>query len=128
MNFIKRFTDRFTARGRVLALVEQGMALAKKNESGKAVTLYSKVIDSSETPRDVVAMAMFNRALAFTAIDKPKEAEQDLKAIIAMPESMTQIKKSASDKLVRMKRKIVRESQPSREGAAAPSTDSGGGR
>lgn len=57
MNFIKRFADRFTARGRVLALVEQGMTLAKKNESGKAVKLYSKVIDSSETLRDVVAMA-----------------------------------------------------------------------
>lgn len=128
MNFFKRFTDRFTARGRVLALVEQGMKLAKKNESGKAIELYSKVINSLEAPRDVIAMAMFNRALAHSASDNEKEAEQDLKAIMAMPESLTQIKKSANDKLVRMKRKIVREESPTRNGAVAQSADSVGDR
>lgn len=128
MKFLKRFTDRFTARGRVLALVDQGMKLAKKNESGKAIELYSTVINSSEAPRDVIAMAMFNRALALTAIDNLEEAKQDLTAIIAMPESLTQIKRSASDKLVRMKRKIERDKSPSRDGTNAHSADSGGDR
>ncbi|QEG21076.1 tetratricopeptide repeat protein [Mariniblastus fucicola] len=123
MNFIKRFTSSFTTRGRTLAQVEKGMALANKNQSDKAIDIYSAVIASSETPRDVLAMAMFNRALAYTATNKPEEATLDLKAILAMPESFPKIKRSASDKLVRMQRKIKRESRAS-SSESLPSHDS----
>ncbi len=108
-------------------MVEQAMALAKENNSDQAIELYTKVVGAAETPRDVMAMAKFNRALAYTAIDKQREAKQDLDEILAMPEPLTKIKKSASDKLARMKRKVVREKQVTRGGDAAQSTDSGGG-
>lgn len=99
-----------TARGRALAKVNEGMVCAKKGETDEAIKYYTDVVDSPESPRDVIAMAMFNRALVYTAIDKLREATDDLRAILGMPEAITKIKKSARDKLVRMQRKLDRES------------------
>lgn len=109
MNFFKRIVARFTARGRALARVDQGMASANNGEPEFAIKQYTDVINASQSPRDVIAMALFNRALVYTTIDKELQATVDLKAVIKMPETMTRIKKSASDKLVRMQRKMKRE-------------------
>ena len=109
MNFFKKIVSRFSVRGRALTQVEQGMARAKSNQPDDAIKHYTDVINSSKSPRDVKAMALFNRALVFTSIDKELPAKADLKAILNMPEAMTRIKKSASDKLVRMERKLKRE-------------------
>ena len=109
MNYFKRIAGRFTTRGRALVRVDQGMACANNGEPNFAIKHYTDVINASEAPRDVKAMALFNRALVFTTIGKELQATVDLKAIHNMPEAMTRIKKSARDKLVRMQRKLKRE-------------------
>ena len=109
MNVFGKITARFTARGRALAQVDQGMACANNAEPDNAIKHYTDVINASETPRDVKAMALFNRALVYTTIDDEPRATFDLKAILKMPEAMTNIKKSANDKLVRMQRKRTRD-------------------
>jgi hypothetical protein len=120
MKVFKRITGRFTARGRALAQVDQGMVCANKNESDNANKHYTDVINSSESPRDVKAMALFNRALVYTTIGKERQATEDLKAVLSMPEAITKIKKSAGDKLVRMQRKLTREETP--KATAEPSS------
>lgn len=109
MNFFKRIASRFTTRGRALIQVDQGMDCANKNEADDAIKHYSDVINSPDSPRDVKAMALFNRALVFTTTEKTLEATKDLKAVLDMPEAMAKIKKSAGDKLVRMQRKLERD-------------------
>ncbi len=109
MNFFKRIAAKFTTRGRALAQIEEGMACANNAETDVAIQHYSDVINASESPRDVKAMALFNRALVLTTIGKEKQAAVDLKAILNMPETLARIKKSAADKLVRMQRKLKRE-------------------
>ncbi len=123
MNFFKRITNRFSARGRALAQVEQGMVCVNKSESDNAIKHYSEVVDSSESPRDVKAMALFNRALVYTAIGKERQATEDLKAVLSMPETITKIKKSASDKLVRMQRNLTRK-EPRQDPPKATATPS----
>ena len=80
-----------------------------KNEPDEAVKHYTDVINSPKAPRDVKAMALFNRLLVYTTINKERNATQDLEAVLNMPESMSKIKKSAREKLVRMQRKLTRE-------------------
>ncbi len=100
------------------------MVCAKKNESDHAITHYTGVIDSSSSPRDVKAMALFNRALVYTTIGKELQATEDLKAVLGMPEAITKIKKSANEKLVRMQRKLVREGTPKAAGkSSSPDKD-----
>ena len=109
MNLFRKIAASFTARGRGLALIDQGIACANNAQPDFAIKHYTDVINSPKSPRDVKAMALFNRALVYTTIDKEPLATADLKAILNMPEAMTQIKKSANDKLVRMQRKRKRE-------------------
>lgn len=108
MNLFRQIANRFSFRGRALAQVDKGMASAKKDEAVDAIRIYSDVITSKETPRDVMAMALFNRALAYTTTGQLRQATEDLRAVLNMPETMSKIKKSASDKLVRMERKLKR--------------------
>jgi len=112
MNFFRRIAGRFTARGRALAQVDQGMICANNNESDNAIKHYTDVVNSLETPGDVKAMALFNRALVYTTIGKERQATEDLKAVLRTPGTIAKIKKSASDKLVRMQRKLEREDSP----------------
>ena len=109
MNFLKTITSRLTARGRALAQVNLGRACANKHESEQAIKHYDNVINLAKPPRDVLAMALFNRALVYTTIGKEKQATEDLKAVLSMRETMPTIKKSANDKLVRMQRKRTRD-------------------
>ena len=113
MNFFKRIVGNFTAQGRALAKVAKGRDCAKRREPDNAIKYYTDVVDTSESPRDVIAMALFNRALVYAAIGKVRQATEDLKAILGMPEAIAKIKKSASDKLVRMQRKLEREAPTS---------------
>ena len=112
MNFFRRITASFTTRGRALARVDQGMACANNAQPEFAVKHYTDVINSSKSPRDIIAMALFNRALMYTSIGEESQATKDLKTILNMPEAMPKIKKSANQKLVRMKRKLEREKMP----------------
>lgn len=105
MRFFKRIVSRFTARGRSLALVSRGRIFATSGDSANAIKHYTNVIDASESPRDVVAMALLNRALVFSRVGEEPRATADLNVVLGMPQSTPVIKKSARDKLVRMKRK-----------------------
>lgn len=113
MNLWKRMASRFTTRGRALAKVSKGRVCAEKGESDNAIKYYTDVVDTSESPRDVIAMALFNRALVYAAIGKLRQATEDLEDILGMPEAIAKIKKSANDKLVRMRRKLEREAPTS---------------
>ena len=115
MNLIKRILGRFTARGRALAKIDKGMNCANSRELDHALDFYTDVIDSSESPRDVIAMAMFNRALVYSTTERECEAIEDLNGILRMPETIVEIKKSASDKLVRFRRKQEREESAKRD-------------
>lgn len=117
ISFFNRIFGRFTARGRSLSLVDQGMAYANSHSPNLAIKKYTEVIGTSESPGDVIAMALFNRALVYTTISKEIEAEADLRAIQKMPDATAIIQRSASDKLVRMERKLKRsESIKEKEG------------
>lgn len=109
MSFLMRLASRFTARGRALAKVAKGRVCASKREPDNAIKYYTKVIDTPDSPQDVIAMALFNRALVFTTIGMERRATEDLTTILCMPEAIPKIKKSARDKLVRMQRKLERE-------------------
>jgi len=109
VNLFRQIAARFSARGRALAQVEDGMECANNSEPALAIKHYTEVIGSAKSPDDVKAMALFNRALVHATIGKETQARLELKTILDMPGATAKIKKSASDKLVRMQRKQKRE-------------------
>ena len=61
------------------------MAKAREKDYHGAIDDYSAAIESPTIPMDVKGMAIYNRALAYAAIDEEEKAASDLAAMLKMP-------------------------------------------
>ena len=59
----------------------------------------------AETPADVKAMALYNRALVYAPAGEGPKATEDLHMVLAMAEALSDIKTEARRRLVRMQRR-----------------------
>jgi hypothetical protein len=98
----------FTGRGNAMAFYHRGMAKAEKHNHQGAIEDYSAAIDDLSAPRDVKAMALYNRALVFSAIGENQKATEDLNVVLGMEESFVNIKTMAKQKLARMVTRATR--------------------
>jgi hypothetical protein len=101
MSLVKSLRRLFSGGGKAAALYERGMVKAKRDDWSGAVADYTAAIDAANVPRDVKAMALFNRALAYAHLGNQERADEDLHATIGMPDAPIQIKTSAKAKLAR---------------------------
>jgi regulator of sirC expression with transglutaminase-like and TPR domain len=110
MNIYHWLTDRFSPRGKALSLYQRGMARARKHDHQGAIADYTATIDIPATPPDVRAMALYNRALVYDAVDEESLAIEDLNLILTMPAAHANVKTEAKRKLVRIERRAQKHS------------------
>jgi hypothetical protein len=110
MSFISKLFGGFSTRGKALAAYRRGMEKAGKRDLAGAIADYSEVVDMKGAPADVIAMALLNRALAFSRAHDDEKASEDLDRILRMDGASKQVIDAAHEKLRRMKR---REEKPS---------------
>ena len=101
MSLVKSMRRLFSGSGKAAALYERGLEKARLHNWAGAVEDYSAAIRDPKVSRDVLAMARFNRALAFAHADDQQRAGEDLRAVIAMPDAPANIRKAAKEKLSR---------------------------
>ncbi len=77
---------------------------AKRHDFAEAIADYTAVIDDEATAQNMRAMALVNRAKAYSAIKSHEKAHADLAAALAMPQAPAAVKDAAKEKLKRMKR------------------------
>jgi hypothetical protein len=65
---------------------------------------YSTVVDARSTPLQLRAMALMNRAKAYSALKSNEKARADLIAVLALPKAPAAVKDAAREKLTRMMR------------------------
>jgi len=92
-----------SVRSAGLALYKRGMAQANQHHDKSALASYTDVIELSDVPEDVRAMALYNRALLHVTNKNYLAAQADLDAVLALPGPLHQIKTAARQKLERMK-------------------------
>lgn len=97
------------SRSKALAHYRQGMNKAAKRDHRGAIDAYSAAIDVPGAPADVKAMALYNRALVYVTAGDAAKGTADLKAVLAMPEAVAEMKMEARRKLVRIQRKASRD-------------------
>ncbi len=85
MSFFRWLSSLFSNRGQALALYRSGMKKAGKLNYHGAIDDYTASIESENTPTDVKAMAIYNRALAYSAVHETKKAADDLDTVLQMP-------------------------------------------
>ena len=82
----------------------KGMDLAKAGQPEKAIEIYNGLIKSSSS--DVVkARALFNRALAHSAMKNDDLAAKDLQDVLASPNLPENVQSAARSQLARVKKR-----------------------
>jgi len=92
-------------RGKALSLYRSGMAKANKRDYAGAIADYSAAIQASHIPKDVKAMAIYNRALAYSAIQEDERAAEDLAAVLQMPGLPANVRTHAEQRRERIQRR-----------------------
>ena len=109
MNLLSKLVGNFTPRGRALAAYRRGMEKAGERNLEGAIAEYSVVVEMKDAPEDVIAMALLNRALAYSRAHDDDKAGADLDRVLKMPAASRQVIHAAHEKLRRMQRRV---SQP----------------
>jgi hypothetical protein len=91
-----------SARSVALVFYKRGLRCTKKHDQHGAMEGFTAAIESPGAPNDVRAMALYNRALLFTAADNFSAAVDDLNAVLAMPDPLRDIKLAVRRRLDRM--------------------------
>lgn len=108
MSLISKLFGGLSPRGKALAVYRRGMDKAGSRNLDGAISDYTTVVDMKGAPEDVVAMALLNRALAFSRSHDDERAGEDLARVITMPGATKQVIDAAHEKLHRMKRRVVK--------------------
>ncbi len=95
-----------STRGKGLSLYRRGMQRAVSHDNQGAIEDYTATISLADIPSDLKAMALFNRALVYSAAGENDKATVDLQVVLAMAEPLVNVKCEARRKLGRMQRRV----------------------
>ena len=84
------------------------MAKANERDYDGAIADYSDAIRAPHVPTDVKAMALYNRALAYSAIHEHERSAEDLRAVLEMPGLPKKVKREAQERRERIRRRDER--------------------
>ena len=99
-------------RGKALSLYKKGMAKANKQDYVNAITNYSDAFQTSEIPNDLKGMVLYNRALAYSAMNEDEKAAEDLEAMLKISGLPENVKMAASRRRDRIRKRGERRDTP----------------
>jgi hypothetical protein len=105
MGFFSRLAHLFTKRGRDDELLLQGMQHAKAGRPEQAIEIYDTLVKSKSTGDTVRARALFNRALAYSALKNDVQAIADLNELRTLPNVPENVQAAVRDQLKRVRRR-----------------------
>ena len=107
MSAIDWLTGMFSRRAKAQSLFARAMEKAKNKDTDGALEDYGAVIRIEKSSSSLRSMAMFNRALAYSAAGQYDEAKVDLEAVLADKNTPANVRAAAKAKVERM-RKLAR--------------------
>lgn len=105
MGLLQRIAGLFTRGGRDDGLLLQGLEHAKAKRPEKAIEIYNQLLSSGVTSDTTRARALFNRALAYSALDQDDKAVADLEKVLALPNLPENVQSAARTQLARVRRR-----------------------
>ena len=105
MSVLTWLKSKFSSRAKSLARYRSGMSRAKGGDFAGAILDYSATIQDPGIPSDVMGMALYNRALAYSAIQENEKAAEDLTKVLSMPGLPENIRLAASQRRERIRRR-----------------------
>jgi hypothetical protein len=106
MAFLDRLTNFFSRNGREQNLLRQGLEQASADQPAKAIEVYDTLVHSESTA--IRSQALFNRALAYSALKEDEKAIVDLERVVAMPGVAENVLNAAKTQLARVRSRTER--------------------
>ena len=103
MSIFAWITSPFSAERKALSHYRRGMKRANKREHQAAIDEYTAAIRMLDSPEEVRAMALYNRALVHVALGEDKHANDDLETVLVMEEAGVNVKTLARLKLAKIR-------------------------
>ncbi len=108
MSIFGRLANLFTSSGRSDNLLRQGMEHATANRPEQAIAIYDSLISSKSAGVVARSRALFNRALAHSAMKNDTQAISDLQEVVAMPGAPENVVTAARTQLIRVRNRNER--------------------
>ena len=108
MSIVDWILGRFTVRGKALYLYRRGMAKAKNRDLQGAIDAYTLTLNMPNAPHDVIAMVLYNRAMAHVANGEDQRGVDDLEAVLQIDDASINIRTLARAKLNRVEARSER--------------------
>lgn len=105
MSFIGRLTGLLSSGGRGEESLKQAMEHAKNGRPAQAVEIYTKLVDAKGTSGELRARALFNRALAYSALKDDERALADLTQVLTVPNLAENVQIAARSQLARVRKR-----------------------
>ncbi len=112
MSFMTWVKSCLSQRGKALSLYQGGMAKANQRDYEGAIADYTAAIELPKIPADVRAMAIYNRALAYSAIHEDAKAADDLGTVLKSPGLPENIRTAAEQRRERIRRRAEKTDSP----------------
>jgi tetratricopeptide (TPR) repeat protein len=105
MGFLDKLMGLFTKGGRDDALLVKGLEQAKAKQPEQAIATYNQLLNSHATTASTRARALFNRALAYSAMDDDVHAIADLTEVLKLPGLPENVQAAARTQLARVRKR-----------------------
>jgi tetratricopeptide (TPR) repeat protein len=107
MSIIGSVAGMFSSRAKAEALFARAMEKAKNKDTQGAVDDYTAILNFPKAAPSIKAMALFNRALAYSNAGEYEAAKHDLEAVLLSTDVPSNVRAAAKAKQERM-RKLAR--------------------
>jgi hypothetical protein len=108
MSILKRLGNWFSRHGRDDNRLQIAMDHAHAKRPAEAIAVYDSIVDATGGSPSLRAMALFNRALAHSALKNDEQAIQDLEAVVSLPGTPENVLSAARNQLVRVRSRVQR--------------------
>ena len=105
MSFFSKIAGLFSRSSRGESLLLEGVEHSKAKRPEKAIEIFDSLLTTTTLSPAVRASALYNRALAYSAMDEGDKALVDLQKVITLPGCPDNVMTAAKTRMARLKKR-----------------------
>ena len=105
MSFFSKLAGLFSRSSREENLLLEGVEHAKAKRPEKALEIFNSLLTTPTLSASVRASALYNRALAYSALDQDDKAMADLQKVLTLPGCPENVLTAAKTRIARVKKR-----------------------
>ena len=105
MSFFSKLAGLFSRSSREENLLLEGVEHSKAKRPEKALEIFNSLLATPTLNATVRASALYNRALAYSAMDEDDKAMADLQKVLALPGCPENVQTAARTRMARLKKR-----------------------